>query len=284
VTIDWIRNGAIQGFYSLVVKRTVTLGKTNSKFLHSAVYSHGYSSGWYKNTKVIVTSKPFCVADTGGCGTAPQETRTIDYLHPTAPRHDSVFTSTLNGYDVAEDYRTDLNFTVVWTASASLREFAADASYLIRCDNMHYFPNYPPGCHVVAEEPTLYLNYNGTGNENNRLEYKQAARFYAYIQDYVYPWGMTGNTWFWRTSEELQARNRAAVCGGRRLSMSCDEFPFAGVHQGCYTSHRAYSCNWRNVDADHNSYAGSLLGAFMTKNRLLRGRKDEQFYFKITGG
>lgn len=150
-------------------------------------------------------------------------------------------------------------------------------SNLIRCDNHPYF-NQSPGCRFVAAEPTFVLKRKGEGVD-------EAAAWYKYFQDNIYAWATDSTNWFTRAEPWERRKNRRRACSGfvkSAPSKSCDEFPFAVTRQGCWTSGlRWMSCKPGDVDLDHNQLAGSKLGAFLRRNRILRSAPDEQFYVRI---
>ncbi|MET8153816.1 NucA/NucB deoxyribonuclease domain-containing protein [Actinoplanes sp. NPDC049668] len=149
---------------------------------------------------------------------------------------------------------------------------------MVRCDSSTVIDNTRNGGCVYPEfEPTFTLSLaDDRVNETaEHIRDTQAAT--------THHWGLQpGGTKLRRTTSDTNiAANREAACPRslpRPTGKSCDEYPFASTSQGA-AMEGAGDFSRRMVDARDNSRAGSDLGQFYRRNRILG---NDAFWVEIT--
>ncbi|GID90626.1 NucA/NucB deoxyribonuclease domain-containing protein [Amorphoplanes digitatis] len=148
----------------------------------------------------------------------------------------------------------------------------------VRCDSSTVIDNTRNGGCVYAEfEPTFTLSL-ADDRVNETAEHIRDTQATT-----THHWGLQpGGTKLRRTTSDTNiAANREAACPRslpRPTGKSCDEYPFASTSQGA-AMEGAGDFSRRMVDARDNSRAGSDLGQFYRRNRILG---NDAFWVEIT--
>lgn len=161
-------------------------------------------------------------------------------------------------------------------AAAPFSPAATDLPKLVaRCDTESVFGNnWPGGCVNPRAVPTFEISLKGNAPE-------VAAHILFAQANLKQAWGLKndGPPLTRSTDSSLNERNRQIACPKSRKrppGKSCDEYPFASTHEGA-ASNSDFDWDW--VDATQNSLAGTDLGEFYKKNRMLDG---DEFWVSVT--